>query len=118
MIFLAKNYGKKEIYSLKNISKNESISFDYLEKIFFSLEKANLVKGKRGRLGGYALSRPPSKITADEIIKAIEGKLSLVECKGCLKEKKCPAKGLWDELQLSFSSTLSSITLLKLANKK
>lgn len=114
MIHLAKNKGT---CSLKDISEAESISFDYLEKILLLLEKAGIIKGKRGRSGGYCLSRPPSKITVAEIVRALEGKIVLIECDGCLKTKNCLAKGAWGELQKSLLSTLESITLLKLIKK-
>lgn len=114
MIYLAKR-DRRTPFSLKDISKAELIPFNYLEKIFSELEKAGLVKSRKGRLGGYFLSRDPLKITVVEIIEALEGKISLIECKGCRKAEKCKAKSAWDELHKAFYSTLKSINLSKLA---
>jgi Rrf2 family transcriptional regulator, cysteine metabolism repressor len=120
MAFLAKKYEKKEILSLKEISSEEGISFDYLEKILIDLERAGLVKGKRGRGGGYRLSKSPKKVTVGEIIRALEGEINLVNCKSekCPKIKKCLTKDVWGKLQKTILSTLDSITLFNLINKK
>ncbi len=111
MIYLARNHKKKEPISLKEISKAEGISYLFLEKIFLQFERKGLVKGIRGRFGGYLLSKSPSKINIAEITKALEGK-DLIKCEGCGKSKECSAKTVWDKLQKSFFSTLENTTLL------
>ena len=118
MVYLANHY--KDVIPLKEVSEKESLSFDYLEKIVAKLEKAKLVKAKKGAYGGYYLTKAPSKIKANEIIWALEGKRGLVKCLAGGKEyscplmKKCLAKNLWVKLQKSLNSTLSSITLSEL----
>ena len=118
MVFLA--CCKEEICPLKTISKKEGISFDYLEKILSRLEKAGLVKAKKGILGGYFLAKSPKKIKISEILKALEGSTFLVKCIGvdkkfhCPRARKCLAKNLWKKIQDSLNSTLNSITLADL----
>ena len=116
MTFLAKC--KKEICSLKEISKKEGISFDYLEKIISRLEKANLISSKKGARGGYCLARSPKKIRIGEIIRSLEGNTSLVRCTAkrgkCPLGSKCFAKKFWNKLQKSLDSTLDSLTLADL----
>lgn len=114
IIFLAKKYKTKELIPLKDIAKNELIPFDYLEKIFLDLEKSNIVKGKRGRNGGYLLSLPPNKISVLDIMKSLEKKINLIECGECKKINKCLAKNAWQEIEKSFFLTLKNIKLSKL----
>ena len=114
IIFLAKKYKTKELIPLKDIAKNELIPFDYLEKIFLDLEKSNIVKGKRGRNGGYLLSLSPNKISVLDIMKSLENKINLIECGGCKKINKCVAKNAWQEIEKSFFLTLKNIKLSKL----
>ena len=113
MVFLAQFKGK--IFSLKEISKKEGISFDYLEKIVSKFEKAGLVESKKGSRGGYFLSKSPDKIKIGEIIRAVEGNAPLVKCTAksgkCPMMKKCFAKKFWQKLQKSLNSFLDSLTL-------
>ena len=110
---------KKEFLPLREISEKEEIPFDYLEKIFSEMEKKGLVKSKKGSRGGYKLARLPGKIKVGEIIRALEGKLVLVECigiKNCSRQKTCPARGVWKTLQASLEKTINSITLKDINN--
>jgi len=113
---------KKEICPLKDISKGEGISFDYLEKIISKLEKSGLVKAKKGAQGGYYLSKKPSRIKVGEIIYSLEGDKQLVKCISqgkskkiiCSRERGCCARSLWKKIHDSLDKTLNSITLLDL----
>ena len=96
----------------------EGISFDYLEKIISRLEKAGLVKSKKGSQGGYFLAKSPRKIRRGEIIRAVEVNTSLVKCTAksgyCPIKNKCFAKKFWDRLQKTLDTTLNSLTLADL----
>ena len=58
---------------VRQIAKRQGIPLRFLEQIFQDLKRAELVDGKRGRNGGYFLSRPPRDITIKDIIEATEG---------------------------------------------
>ncbi len=123
MVYLANAFGSdNKICSLKQISKEEDISFDYLEKIISDLEKKGLVASKRGSKGGYFLVRSPKKIKVGEIMEVLEKTMFPVEClaeeKGhrCPREKTCKTIGVWKKIQESINNTLSSITLADLLN--
>lgn len=116
MVFLAKNYKQKKISSVKIISKKEGIPFDFLEKIISQLEKANLVKGKKGVLGGYILSKSPKKISANDVVFILEnppagGKKTVVDCTLCGRKTKCLTKNVWAKVNTVLNKTLQSITL-------
>ena len=126
---------QKKICPLKLISEKEGISFDYLEKIVSKLEKAGLIKAKKGVQGGYSLSKKPSKIKAGEVIRALEGEINLVKCLTtvsskksgrrvirstkyvCPLEKRCLARNFWKKFQKSMNYVLDSITLADLIGK-
>jgi len=114
MVYLAKCKGKR--CSLKIISQKENISFDYLEKILSKLEKAGLVKAKKGVQGGYILGRKPSKIKIGEIVRTLEGEIVLVRCLKhiCPRGKKCLTRTFWKKLQDSIDKALNSLTLADL----
>ena len=111
MIYLAKSFKSKEICSVKTISLKEEISFDFLEKIISKLEKADLVKSRKGVQGGYILSRSPKKIKVGDIVRALEGETSPVNCALCGKYKKCLSKNVWKKVEKAINDSLDSITL-------
>ena len=117
---------RNKVTSLKKIAKNENIPFDYLEKIISKLEKAEIVKSKRGAYGGYFLARPASKITVSQIVKVLEGTIAPVLCIAeekskkfdCPHEEKCLTKNVWKKVQDALNETLNSIILADLINEK
>ncbi len=120
MAYLAEVFGeKKKVCSLREISKQEGISFDYLEKVISRLEKKGLVKAKRGARGGYFLARSPQKISLKEIIKTLEETTAVVECVAqergrrykCPRRKICKTFNAWGRIQEALDSVLNSITL-------
>jgi Rrf2 family protein len=121
MVCLAMSRG--EIFSLKEVSKREGISFDYLEKIFSKLEKAKLIKAKRGVQGGYFLIKKPAKIKVGKIIRILEGEVALVKCINrqnkflCPHGGKCLTRNFWKKIQDSLNKTLDSLTLADLIKK-
>lgn len=107
--------------SLREISEQEGISFDYLEKICSKLEKSGLIKSKKGIQGGYALAGSPKRIKVGEIMRALEEKMVLVECignkGGCSREGSCKSINVWRKLQDSMERTIDSISLYDLIKK-
>ena len=45
------------------ISEAENISQKFLESILLILKKADILKAKKGKGGGYFLAKPPNEIT-------------------------------------------------------
>lgn len=113
MVFLAKNKNSKA-FSIREISNIEKVPYEFLAKIFNDLEKAKLIKAKRGANGGYYLAKPANKITAGNIVEALDGKITQVNCFLCNKAKKCASKNVWDKVGVSLYKTLYSITLKSL----
>ena len=66
--------------TVKDICDKEHIPGQYAYKILKKLELARLVKGFRGRDGGYQLIKPLESITLLEIVSAIDNNLYLNEC--------------------------------------
>tara|TARA_B100000029_G_C17080706_1_gene780418 strand:+ start:90 stop:530 length:441 start_codon:yes stop_codon:yes gene_type:complete len=104
MADLAKN-SINQPTNLKEISLRQGISLSFLEQIFLSLKKSNLVRSSRGPAGGYLLSRSPEEIKLLNIIQAVDEKVKTTGCKkeskkGCNgKSIKCITHNLWDELE-------------------
>ena len=71
MIELAKTRPAKPI-ALAHLAKKQAISLSYLEQVFAGLRRGGLVLSARGPGGGYVLARPADKISAGQIISAVD----------------------------------------------
>lgn len=115
-------YSNGEHVALNSIAQRQNISENYLEQVFASLRKSGLVKSVKGAQGGYVLSRRASEIYIGEILKVLEGSLSVVE-----NEKSddmdpnslqyCIKVNLWDKLDDGINKLVDSITLEDLSNE-
>ncbi len=104
-----------ERISLKSVAEDIGVSAAYLEEIAAALRKADLIDGRQGPGGGYALTRDPKDITLEHISVALEGKITLVDCQNpaahCPHERVCRTKSVWNHLQQAIQKQLQSTTL-------
>jgi len=117
MVYLSNLPKKNNIASLKQVSQKEGIPFDFLEKILSELEKAKLVKSKKGVKGGYFLAKKPDKISASDIVMILENKKTPVNCRFCGRARRCLTKNVWKKIEDVLYQTLDSIKLSDLTNK-
>jgi Rrf2 family protein len=113
VVELAINYGGEPL-SIKKISESESISENYLEQLFSSLRKADLIKSIRGAQGGYVLNKAPKDITIAELMNALEGPIEIADCVedgSCDNTDCCATRLLWSKIKKSIDDVLESITL-------
>ena len=79
------------------------------------LKREKLVTSTRGAQGGYVLARKPSEITVGDVLRALEGGLSLVECldeeEACGKSCACPSRIVWQKLRDGLNAIVDVITL-------
>jgi len=113
MVYLAKNQNRRA-FSIREISNDEGVPFDFLGKIFADLERAKLVKAKHGINGGYFLARPAGKINVNDIMLALKEDKMLVNCALCKKNKKCASKNVWNKLKIAINKTLQKVALSQL----
>jgi Rrf2 family transcriptional regulator, iron-sulfur cluster assembly transcription factor len=104
---------EKEPLSLRVIAQKESISFDYLEKIFSRLEKRGLVVSKRGAQGGYLLACDIEKLTLKDVFNAVDEPIALVDClkRNCPLDETCKAIKAWKKINRKMEEAFSSVKL-------
>ncbi len=114
MVNLAGRYGQEPV-STRDIARAEDISYELACKLMQKLNKAGLVKSSMGPNGGFGLSRKPAKINLLEIIRVIQGPLSINRCllggDVCQRWKGCPITVKLAKLQKYVSNYLGGITL-------
>ncbi len=75
---------------ISDIAQSQAIPIRFLEVILNQLKQGGFAESRRGKEGGYSLSRPPAEITMGEVIRFIEGPIAPVECVNGNAWEKCP----------------------------
>ena len=101
------------------MAERQEISEKYLESIVKSLVQAKILKGSRGKGGGYRLVKTPAECTLGSILRLTEGDLSPVSCieegnVNCGKAAECPTLPTWIRLNNLIQKFLDSVTLADL----
>lgn len=110
-------YIDKSPIPLSVVAKRQNISLGYLEQVFSTLKKADLVKSVKGAHGGYSLSKSPSDISIAQVLEALEGDIVIIEDSAGENEqeisavKKCLQINVWDKLNNSVVKLTKSLTL-------
>jgi len=78
---------------IATLAKEESIPLKFLETILLDLKSHGLLESKKGKGGGYHLSRPPSTITIGSVIRMIDGPLAPLPCASETAFKPCSECG-------------------------
>ena len=120
LAFLA-GYDPSDTVNLHHIAEKENISRKYLENIFKLLKKGKIVRSVRGREGGYALVKKADEITLYEIMTAIEGHVTLVDCVDnsavCKRNTECGVRIFWKDYQEYIAVYLTEMTLQDFKDK-
>ena len=115
-------YSNDAYVPLCQIAERQSISENYLEQLFAKLKKAKLVKSTRGAQGGYSLAKTAREITVGDILRALEGSLTPVDCSmlndelECNEEDYCVTKYVWKKISDSINKVVDEITLKDLVD--
>ena len=88
LIELTAAYGKDQIRR-HQIAERQHIPIVFLEQILLALKHAGLLASTRGASGGYALIKPPSKVTLGQVIRILDGPLAPIGCVSKTAYKKC-----------------------------
>ncbi len=98
--------------SLADISQSQGISLSYLEQIFSRLRRRGLVRGTRGRRGGYCLGRSAQAISMGDIVRAVED-TGIEENNGQPPHETSamPISPFWDGLQKQLYQFLDNVDL-------
>lgn len=106
---------------LKDIAARQEISEKYLEIIIKILVKGKMLKGLRGKGGGYILTRKPSEYIVGDIIELTEGPLAPVAClqpdaEVCNRKDICVTLPLWEKYYTLVHDFFFHITLEDVIN--
>lgn len=113
----SKDWPLKPIH-LREIANEYNIPFKFLEQIAILMKSVGLVRGARGKLGGYQLAEPPESVTLSRIIKATEGEiLPCADIEGGNETVTSLLNQIFQEGRDLVDAKLESVTLAQLAEK-
>ena len=81
-------HGEGASTQIKDIAERQAIPGRFLEQIFQDLRRASLVSSKRGPRGGYQLTRPAREISVGDVIRALEGPITVYAANEGTKKKE------------------------------
>ena len=106
---------------ISDLSKSCSIPKKFLEQILLDLKHHDLVRSKRGKLGGYQLNKQPSQIMFGEVLRIVDGPIALLpclskisyrRCADCLDEATCEIRRVFADVAEASRDILDNTSLL------
>jgi Rrf2 family cysteine metabolism transcriptional repressor len=106
----------QDLIKIRDIAARQDVPLKYLENILLTLQRAGIVRSRRGARGGYYLAKPATAITVGEVIRAMDGPLAPIHCvsvsayEQCPREDSCGLKWVWKEVRDSIADILDHTT--------
>jgi len=111
LMHLAHEYDKGPVL-IADISKKRKIPLKFLENILLELKRAEILDSKKGKGGGYFLAKHPKKIQLAEVLRLIDGPISLLPCVSLHFYERCKN---CDEKSCGLHKVMSSVRDANLA---
>ena len=106
----------------REVAESWHVPVKYLEQILKALKDAGLVEAQLGVAGGYRLRRAAERITAGEVIRALDGRLAPMGCvsatqyEACEFEPGCGLKTLWSRTRAAILGVLDHTSIADLCS--
>jgi Rrf2 family protein len=113
---LSEEYGNGPLL-ISDIAKREGIPRRFLEIILLELKMHGFLRSKKGKGGGYELSKPPAQISVGKVMRTLEGPLAPLpcvsktayeRCKECPDESTCAVRILMKQVRDATAAILDS----------
>ena len=117
MHLAAKETGRSA--SAKEIADSYHIPLPLLAKVLQRLAKEGFLASVYGTNGGYKLARNAGRISALEVIRAIDGPVFLTSCSDrdhdCSQTTRCTARGPLERIRQDILRLLDGISILEMS---
>ena len=113
------NHRDQHACSANEIAEEYGISATLMAKVLQKLAKNSLVGAKHGSTGGYQLAKDPGRISALEVITAIDGPVLITSCVTshgtCDATDRCSVKEPLRRVNESIMEVLQTVTVAQLS---
>lgn len=122
VLTLAEEAGRGPVL-VSDLAARHRLPKKFLEAILLELKRHGLLQSRKGKGGGYFLSRQPSQITVGQIIRVLDGPLALIpcvsqsaymKCDECMDEEACGIRLAMKEVRDETVRILDNLTLAAL----
>jgi len=104
-----------QVHTAREIAALSGLPLPMVSKILVSLARAEILTGHRGAGGGYSLDTNPQELTVAQVIRAIEGPISMVQCGAepgaCDHETGCPTRINWGRISRQVEHALEQVPI-------
>jgi len=110
--YLSHNKGKN--VSLTRAAKNLSLPYRFLGQVAVNLKMGGIIEASEGKSGGYKLIKGWEEKSLYDLLEVLGENKAMVTCfgeKGCLRERKCKLKKIWEKVEKSWYLELKKIKL-------
>lgn len=119
LLYLAVHHGRS-VVTIQELANHIDAPIKFLEQVLLDLKRGGFVESRRGNIGGYLLSRPPSKITVGEVVRFIDGPIEPIACvkngyADCSDVYKCAFRKVWQDVSKGISNIVDKVTFEALA---
>jgi Rrf2 family protein len=115
------NHRDQHACSANEIAEEYGISATLMAKVLQKLAKNTLVAAKHGSTGGYQLAKDPGRISALEVITAIDGPVLITSCVTshgtCDATDRCSVKEPLRRVNESILEVLQTVTVAQLSDE-
>jgi Rrf2 family protein len=118
---LATHYNEG-LVTIHAMAKSIDAPSKFLEQVLLELKKGGFIESRRGKVGGYQLSRPPEEITLGQVIRFVDGPLEPIACinecyADCGDLHQCVFRPVWQRVFQATSNIVDHITFADLAQQ-
>jgi Rrf2 family transcriptional regulator, cysteine metabolism repressor len=116
---LALQHGSGSPVTLNSMAARIDAPVKFLEQILAELKANGVVESRRGRIGGFRLSRAPETITVGQILRLVEGPTEPISCirpgySGCKDVYTCVFRNVWQDVFKATSDVIDRVTFADL----
>ena len=126
LVYLAERYQQGPVH-IQDIAESQHIPKKFLEAILLELKNSKILHSKKGKGGGYYLYKSPEDVSLVEIIRLMEGAISLLPCvsinyyepcEECRDEKTCGMRDAFSIVRDETLRVLSGSTLAQIVKRE
>jgi len=103
------------VHTAREVAATSGLPLPMVSKILGSLARGEILTGHRGVGGGYSLDADPGMISVAQVIRAIEGPISMVQCGVepgvCEHETGCPTRINWSRINQQIEHALDQVPI-------
>lgn len=108
-----------QIHTARQAAAWSGLPLPMVSKILRTLARGDLLASHRGVTGGYSLHRPVAEISVADVVRAMEGPISMVQCGStpgvCEHESVCPTRLNWARINEVVENALARVTIAEMA---